>query len=57
MERKVFLRNAVGLFGAATLLDACKKDDDQTTNNNNTGGCIASPTEVEGPYPYMLAEK
>lgn len=56
MERKVFLRNAVGLFSAATLLDACKKDDDQTTNNNNTGGCIASPTEVEGPYPYVGGE-
>lgn len=56
MERKLFLRNAVGLLGAATLMNACKKDDDNTSNNNNNNGCITAPTEVEGPYPYPGGE-
>lgn len=54
MERKLFLRNAVGLFGAATLLDACKKDD--TNNSTPANGCIETATEVEGPYPYPGGE-
>lgn len=55
MERKFFLRNAVGLFGAATLMNACKKDEDSTPGNN-TSDCRTSPTEVEGPYPYPGGE-
>ena len=57
MERKIFLRNAVGLFSAATLMNACKKEHDTDSNtNNNTSGCITTATEVEGPYPYPGGE-
>ncbi len=52
MERKHFLRNSIGLLSAAVLADACKKDDAGTTSS----GCIASPSEVEGPYPYAGGE-
>ena len=62
MERKAFLRNAVGLFGIVSLLDACKKTDTNasasttTTANTQTSGCYESPTETEGPYPYPGGE-
>ncbi len=55
MERKQFLKNAVGLIGTTAFINACKKDDEDPSNNN-TGGCIESPTEVEGPYPYPGGE-
>ena len=55
MERKSFLRNAVGLLGAVTLIDACKKDT-ATQTPNISGGCITTATEVEGPYPYPGGE-
>lgn len=54
MERKLFLKNAVGLLGATAVINACKKDHDDSSGSNN--GCIIAPTEVEGPYPYPGGE-
>ncbi len=55
MERKDFLRNSLGLLSAATIIDACKKKD-ETGSGNNNGACKETPTEVEGPYPYVGGE-
>lgn len=38
MERKLFLKNSIGLLGAATILDACKK----TTDSGTTSASIAT---------------
>ncbi|MEO6232842.1 MAG: intradiol ring-cleavage dioxygenase [Ferruginibacter sp.] len=60
MERKSFIKNSFGLLGAVALIDACKKTDvtgtTTTTTTSGTGGCIVSPAEVEGPYPYVGGE-
>jgi protocatechuate 3,4-dioxygenase beta subunit len=64
MERKVFLKNSFGLLGISSLLvQSCKKDDLTSDTDTSTGGtgssdgnCVASPTEVEGPYPYPAGE-
>lgn len=64
MERKDFLRNGLGLIGVSSLLmQACKKDDLTGTTDTTTGGtgssdgnCVVTPTEVEGPYPYVGGE-
>lgn len=66
MERKHFLKNSIGLLGAATIIDACKKTDVTTTGgggsgsggsgDTGSGSCIVAPEEVEGPYPYPGGE-
>lgn len=65
MERKHFLRNSLGLLSVATIIDACKKTDTtgsgtttggSTTGGGSSSGCIVSPEEVEGPYPYPGGE-
>ena len=60
MERKNFLRNSFGLLGSgALLLEACKKASATaatTTSGSGAGGCIVTPEEVEGPYPYAGGE-
>jgi protocatechuate 3,4-dioxygenase beta subunit len=69
MERKIFLRNTVGLIGGSALLaQACSKSATATTNTgssssgsstatgSSSGSCIVSPEEVEGPYPYVGGE-
>ncbi len=55
MERKTFLRNSVGLFGTAVLLNSCKKTGTDSIDNGS-GSCIVTPNEVEGPYPYPGGE-
>ncbi len=55
MERKSFLKNSLGFIGmGAVLAEACKKD--VTGSTTTTGDCIVTPTEVEGPYPYVGGE-
>ena len=59
MERKDFLRNSLGFIGMSTLLvEACKKDvtPATSTTTTTTGDCTVTPTEVEGPYPYVGGE-
>src|SRR6218665_869031 len=62
MERKKFLRNSIGLFSTAAVLNACKKDDTVVTGTGSSSGssgsssCIVMPEEGEGPYPYPTGE-
>jgi protocatechuate 3,4-dioxygenase beta subunit len=62
MQRKNFLKNVVGLFSTALVMDACKKTTiatDATTitpTTSTSGSCIVAPTETEGPYPYPGGE-
>ncbi|CAN5277709.1 hypothetical protein BH11BAC5_BH11BAC5_22140 [soil metagenome] len=62
MQRKIFLKNSIGLFSTALVIDACKKADTttavtSTTNTSGTtGSCVIAPTETEGPYPYPGGE-
>ncbi|WP_183562089.1 intradiol ring-cleavage dioxygenase [Mucilaginibacter sp. SP1R1] len=64
MERKSFLRTfAVAAAAGPMLIEACKKDSastktDTTTTTTSTNGsiCTVTPTEVEGPYPYVGGE-
>lgn len=51
MERKDFLKNSLGLFGAASIipvLNACKKNNDA---GSGSGNCNVTDTETDGPYP------
>ncbi|HRI21934.1 MAG TPA: hypothetical protein PLA68_13325 [Panacibacter sp.] len=62
MQRKDFLKSGVGIFGISTiLLDACKKDAAQTAmsaaeENATAAGCILTPKESVGPFPYPGGE-
>lgn len=61
MERKVFLKNSLGLIGGSSLFTgACKKSADSGsvsgTTGSGSGGCIVTAEEVEGPYPYVGGE-
>jgi protocatechuate 3,4-dioxygenase beta subunit len=66
MERKVFLKNTIGLIGISSIIKSCSKDDlaaattgtttTTTTPSTSAGGCIVTPTETEGPYPYPGGE-
>ncbi len=65
MQRKKFLKESlggiVGIAAIVPLIEACKKSSDATSTTTTTGtgtsgGCIVSPTEVEGPYPYVGGE-
>jgi len=62
MERKDFLKNTVGMLGLTAiipLLDACSKGDSSsaatTSTTTGTTGCVTTPTETAGPYPYDLS--
>lgn len=65
MERKDFLKNTVGIIGLTSiipLLDRCKKSDSSaatttgdTTSSTGTTGCVTTPSETAGPYPYDLS--
>ncbi len=72
MERKDFLINGAKFLGFSALvpavIDSCSKSNNSGTNGSNgdgtsTGdggatstGCIASPQETDGPYPYDLSK-
>lgn len=59
MQRKHFLKNSLGLLGSgALILEACKKASvtSSTTGTGTSGGCIVTPEETEGPYPYAGGE-
>lgn len=71
MERKNFLKTfAVAAVTGPILIEACKKDSVNTSSTTTTttttsgtsaatstnGGCVVSPTETEGPYPYAGGE-
>lgn len=64
MQRKKFLQESMGgLLGIAAILpliEAFKKSSGVTTSigtgTTTSGRCIVSPTEVEGPYPYVGGE-
>jgi protocatechuate 3,4-dioxygenase beta subunit len=66
MERKDFLRNSLGIIGAGTIVAACSKSSPSSgssssgsgtgTGTGSSGSCVASPNEVEGPYPYPGGE-
>jgi len=62
LKRKEFLKNTVGIIGLTSiipLLDACKKSDSSTTTGTTTStgttGCVTTPSETAGPYPYDLS--
>jgi protocatechuate 3,4-dioxygenase beta subunit len=64
MERKDFLKNTLGILGLTSiipLIDACKKNGDSstttgsTTSSTGTTGCVTTPSETAGPYPYDLS--
>ncbi len=60
MERKNFLKHSFGFLSVAAVIEACKKDEVAATASGTSGSgsssCIESPTEVEGPYPYVGGE-
>lgn len=62
MQRKNFLKNSIGLLGAASLLNSCKKEDLATSGTSTSGttsengSCTVAPTETEGPFPYPGGE-
>ena len=59
MERKEFLRRALGMATVAPLMAACSRatvEADTTTsstsiNPNTTGSCTVTPSETVGPFP------
>jgi protocatechuate 3,4-dioxygenase beta subunit len=60
MERKHFLKNSMGIFGIGFIIpfvDSCKKQTAVSSpTTTGSGNCIVTPTEVEGPYPYVGGE-
>src|ERR1700741_4393505 len=67
MERKNFLKNfAFAAVAGPMILDGCKKDSvtksttttgtTSTTTSDSSSSCVVSPTETEGPYPYVGGE-
>lgn len=62
MERKNFLKTfAFAAAAGPMLLDGCKKDSvgtsaSSTTTTTSSGSCTVTPTEIEGPYPYVGGE-
>ncbi len=69
-SRKKFIRNVlIGASAVPLLIDACKKESDAsgssdsstTSSADSTGtgtgttGCIDTPSETAGPYPYDLS--
>ena len=61
MKRKDFLlKGGLGFIGMGTVIDACKKETVENTivasTNDAATGCIISPTEMEGPFPYPGGE-
>lgn len=68
MERKNFLKTFALMAAAGPMIiDGCKKESITTSgtstasttatgNSSSTGSCIVTPTETEGPYPYVGGE-
>jgi protocatechuate 3,4-dioxygenase beta subunit len=61
MERKSFLRTfAIAAAAGPMVLDACKKssssDDGTTVTTSTSTNTGVTPTEEEGPYPYVGGE-
>jgi protocatechuate 3,4-dioxygenase beta subunit len=64
MKRKDFLlKGGLGFIGMSTIIDACKKEAAEntigslaTSTNEAATGCIVTPTEMEGPFPYPGGE-
>lgn len=69
MERKNFLRTlAIAATAGPMVFDACKKDSEVTASSAATstsattgttttsGSCVLTPTEEEGPFPYVGGE-
>jgi len=63
MERKDFLKTGVGIFGLGTvLLDSCKKEAvqkaiiSQEESAAAAAGCVVTPKESVGPFPYPGGE-
>lgn len=68
MERKNFLKAfAVAAAAGPLILDGCKKESttksttttgttSTTTSDSSSSSCVVSPTETEGPYPYVGGE-
>ncbi|SHN34656.1 hypothetical protein [Mucilaginibacter sp. OK098] len=68
MERKNFLRTfALVAATGPMIIDGCKKDSATKSTTSTTGtttstttsassGCVVTPTETEGPYPYVGGE-
>ncbi|MDB5090404.1 MAG: intradiol ring-cleavage dioxygenase [Mucilaginibacter sp.] len=67
MERKNFLKTfALVAATGPMIIDSCKKDSatksttsttgTTTTTTDSSSGCVITPTEEEGPYPYAGGE-
>ena len=70
MERKNFLRSFALMAAAGPMIiDGCKKETvntssasattsatSTTTTASSSGSCVVTPTETEGPYPYVGGE-
>jgi protocatechuate 3,4-dioxygenase beta subunit len=68
MERKNFLKTfALVAATGPMIIDGCKKDSATKSTTTTTGtttstttsassGCVVTPTETEGPYPYVGGE-
>ncbi|WP_428327505.1 hypothetical protein [Mucilaginibacter sp.] len=68
MERKNFLRTfALAAAAGPMILDGCKKEASTKSSTSTTttttgttttiaGSCVVTPTEEEGPYPYVGGE-
>ncbi|HXL55796.1 MAG TPA: hypothetical protein VN958_06050 [Chitinophagaceae bacterium] len=62
MKRKDFLlKGGLGFIGISTVIDACKKESVENAASNfvshtDATGCIITPTETEGPFPYPGGE-
>lgn len=55
MERKDFLKNSLGLLGAASIIpviNACKKSN---SSGSGSGSCTVTDTETDGPYPLYAS--
>jgi protocatechuate 3,4-dioxygenase beta subunit len=57
-SRAKFLKNLViGATSFPLLVDACKKSAvSSSTTSSSTTGCITTPEETAGPYPYDLSK-
>jgi protocatechuate 3,4-dioxygenase beta subunit len=68
MERKNFLKTfALAAAAGPMIIESCKKDTTTTTTStasttgttttaSSSSGCVVTPTETEGPYPYVGGE-
>src|SRR4051794_19923410 len=61
MERKDFLKSSIGLISISAAIEACKKTADTGVTtfskiDESAAGCIVTPEELEGPFPYPGGE-